>query len=47
MTNIEQELNINKIFETFTKNSKPIGKPYIWVSEEEKEEIRRILNENS
>ena len=33
MTNIEQELNIKKIFETYKKLSKPVGKPFIWFDE--------------
>lgn len=42
------EIEIDKIIDYFLKNSsKPIGKPYIWADEEEKEEIRSILNENS
>lgn len=40
------EIEIDKIIDYFLKNSKPVGKPYIWVDEEEKEEIRRILNDN-
>ena len=41
------EIEIDKIIDYFLKNSKPIGKPYVWVDEEVKEEIRGILNENS
>lgn len=39
------EIEIDKIIDYFLKNSKPIGKPYVWVDEEVKEEIRGILNE--
>lgn len=39
------EIEIDKIIDYFLKNIKPVGKPYIWVDNQEKEEIRRILNE--
>lgn len=38
------EIEIDKIIDYFLKNSKPVGKPYIWVNEKEKEEIKGILD---
>ena len=39
------EIEIDKIIDYFLKNIKPVGKPYIWVDEEEKEEVKGISND--
>lgn len=51
------EIEIDKIIDYFLKNTKPVGKPFLWVSEEAKElldeeikdicENKDLLNENS